>query len=141
MLPPIIQTAGNRIHPICSAATLSLSLSLSLSLFSLSLSLSLSLSHALSVSVFPPPLSPPPLSLPLSLSLPPPSLSPPPHSLPLSLSLPPPFSLSLSLSHALCCNRICKNHSKARYNLLLFVHNTPIHPTYPRPQSHKVPCG
>ncbi len=57
----------------------------------------------------------------------------------LSLSLS--RSLSLSLSHAHCCNRICKNHSKARYNLLLFVHNTPIPPTYPRPQSHKVPCG
>lgn len=26
-----------------------------------------------------------------------------------------------------CRNRICRNHSKARYNLLLAVHNTPTH--------------
>lgn len=37
-----------------------------------------------------------------------------------------------------CRNRICRNHSKGRYNLLLAVHNTPSHPLS---QSHKVPCG
>lgn len=39
-----------------------------------------------------------------------------------------------------CRNRICRNHSKARYNLLLAVHNTPSH-SHPLSQSHKVPCG
>lgn len=48
---------------------------------------------------------------------------------------PPPFP---SPPH--CRNRICRNHSKARYNLLLAVHNTPSH-SHPLSQSHKVPCG
>lgn len=48
---------------------------------------------------------------------------------------PPPFP-----SPPLCRNRICRNHSKARYNLLLAVHNTPSH-SHPLSQSHKVPCG
>lgn len=48
---------------------------------------------------------------------------------------PPPFP---SPPH--CRNRICRNHSKARYNLLLAVHNTPSH-SHPFSQSHKVPCG
>lgn len=48
---------------------------------------------------------------------------------------PPPFPSS---PH--CCNRICRNHSKARYNLLLAVHNSPSH-SHPLSQSHKVPCG
>lgn len=39
-----------------------------------------------------------------------------------------------------CRNRICRNHSKARYNLLLAVHNTPSL-SRPFSQSHKVPCG
>lgn len=47
---------------------------------------------------------------------------------------PPPFP---SPPH--CRNRICRNHSKARYNLLLAVHNTPS--LSPLSQLHKVPCG
>lgn len=74
---PIIRTAGNRIHPIRSAAFLSPNC---------------------------PTTSTPPF----------PS---PPH----------------------CRNRICRNHSKARYNLLLAVHNTPS--LSPLSQLHKVPCG
>lgn len=76
---PIIQTAGNRIHLIRSAAPLPLSLP---------------------TAPFPPFLSHPPATALLT---------------PAPLSLPP---------H--CRNRICRNHSKARYNLLLAVHNTPL---------------
>lgn len=56
------------------------------------------------------------------------SLSQLPHS-------PPPFPRPPR-----CRNRICRNHSKARYNLLLAVHNAPSH-SHPLSQSHKVPCG
>lgn len=43
-------------------------------------------------------------------------------SLPTAPFSPPPFP-----GPPCCRNRICRNHSKARYNLLLAVHNTPSH--------------
>ena len=46
-------------------------------------------------------------------------------------------SLTLSVSLPLCRNRICRNHSKARYNLLLAVHNAP--PT-PPPLLNRTRC-